>query len=288
MRIGRVFDPERAVRVEGGDAFFRRHEFRIGLARRGPDEVEDRLLRGALVFHDHNAPSGVVCVWAIAVRGIPDKAASNGVLEISTVFDDGRLDFIFNLPRLARTLCRSFLAAHSAILRYTFRTTVLSQGSMNVVKYQLAPCHYSRQLDCSPTEVSQYIRSSLKSGRHGATRVTHKNLRPRALRGQRTTMKAGGDRGEGCDPAEGARARGARRAGRHRAADPEITEHDLQSEPAAAVDRSRRRSCDRSDASERDHSCSCREADGPLRTTVRQMAQSRAPEWDVSVSKTSQ
>ena len=139
--MNRVFDPERAVRVEGGDAFSRRHEFRIGLACSGPDEVEDRLFRGALVFHDPNALSGVVCVWAIAVSGIPDKAGSNAVLEICTVFDDGRMDFIFNLPRLARTLCRSFLAAHSAILRQEFRTTVLSQGSMNIVEYQLAPCH---------------------------------------------------------------------------------------------------------------------------------------------------
>ena len=48
-RVDRVLDPERAVLVEGGDALGRRHELRARRGRGRLDEVDDRLLGGAVV-----------------------------------------------------------------------------------------------------------------------------------------------------------------------------------------------------------------------------------------------
>jgi hypothetical protein len=49
LRIDRVFDPERAILVKGGDAFFGLHKLRACPVGRGLDEVEDRLFCGTIV-----------------------------------------------------------------------------------------------------------------------------------------------------------------------------------------------------------------------------------------------
>ena len=49
LRVHRMLDPQRAVLVEGGDALGRRHELRAALRRRRLHELDDRLLRRAVV-----------------------------------------------------------------------------------------------------------------------------------------------------------------------------------------------------------------------------------------------
>ena len=49
LRVDGLLDPGRPVLVEGGDAVLGRNELRIVLVGGGFDEVEDRLLRRAIV-----------------------------------------------------------------------------------------------------------------------------------------------------------------------------------------------------------------------------------------------
>src|SRR5947207_14659486 len=62
-------------------------------------------------FHDPNALPCVVWVWAIAVRGIPDKTGRNATPEINTrrlMLDDGRSDFIVASLNLLGPCASSF------------------------------------------------------------------------------------------------------------------------------------------------------------------------------------
>ena len=59
LRVHRMLDPQRAVLVEGGDARLRRHELRARLVGGRLHELDDRLLRGAVVPRGQRIGLGV-------------------------------------------------------------------------------------------------------------------------------------------------------------------------------------------------------------------------------------